>query len=45
MASRKLGFDSRGIVLLIALNLGLSFVYRSTIAWQDHIGGLIVGAW
>jgi membrane associated rhomboid family serine protease len=44
VASRKLGFDSRGIVLLIALNLGLSFVYRSTIAWQDHVGGLIVGA-
>ena len=44
VASRKLGLDSRGIVLLIALNLGLSFVYRSTIAWQDHVGGLIVGA-
>ena len=44
VASRKLGFDSRGIVLLIALNLGLSLVYRSTIAWQDHVGGLIVGA-
>jgi membrane associated rhomboid family serine protease len=44
VASRKLGFDSRGIVLLIVLNLGLSFVYRSTIAWQDHVGGLIVGA-
>jgi membrane associated rhomboid family serine protease len=44
VASRKLGFDSRGILLLIALNLGLSFIYRSTIAWQDHVGGLIVGA-
>jgi membrane associated rhomboid family serine protease len=44
VASRKLGFDGRGIVLLIALNLGLSVVYRSTIAWQDHVGGLIVGA-
>jgi membrane associated rhomboid family serine protease len=44
VASRKLRLDSRGIVLLIALNLGLSFVYRSTIAWQDHVGGLIVGA-
>jgi membrane associated rhomboid family serine protease len=44
VASRKLRIDSRGIVLLIALNLGLSFVYRSTIAWQDHVGGLIVGA-
>ena len=44
VASRKLRFDSSGIVLLIVLNLGLSFVYRSTIAWQDHVGGLIVGA-
>jgi membrane associated rhomboid family serine protease len=44
VASKKLRLDSRGIVLLIALNLGLSFVYRSTIAWQDHVGGLIVGA-
>ena len=44
VASRRLQLDSRGIVLLIALNLGLSFVYRSTIAWQDHIGGLVVGA-
>ena len=44
VASRRLSLDSRGIVLLIALNLGLSFIYRSTIAWQDHVGGLIVGA-
>ena len=44
VASRRLRLDSRGIVLLIVLNLGLSFVYRSTIAWQDHVGGLIVGA-
>ncbi len=44
VASRKLRLDSRGIVLLIVLNLGLSVVYRSTIAWQDHVGGLIVGA-
>jgi membrane associated rhomboid family serine protease len=44
VVSKRLRLDSRGIVLLIVLNLGLSFVYRSTIAWQDHIGGLIVGA-
>jgi membrane associated rhomboid family serine protease len=44
VASRRLRLDSRGIVLLIVLNLGLSVVYRSTIAWQDHVGGLIVGA-
>lgn len=44
VASKRLRLDSRGIVVLIALNLGLSFFYRSTIAWQDHVGGLITGA-
>jgi membrane associated rhomboid family serine protease len=44
VASRRLRIDSRGIVMLIVINLALSFVYRSTIAWQDHVGGLITGA-
>jgi len=44
VVSRRLRLDSRGIVMLIALNLALSFIYRSTIAWQDHVGGLITGA-
>jgi membrane associated rhomboid family serine protease len=44
VVSRRLRTDSRGIVVLIAINLALSFIYRSTIAWQDHIGGLIIGA-
>lgn len=44
VVSRRLRTDSRGIVTLIVLNLALSFLYRSTIAWEDHIGGLIVGA-
>ncbi len=44
VASRRLRLDSRGIVMLIVLNLALSFLYRSTIAWQDHIGGLVTGA-
>ena len=44
VVSRRLHLDSRGIVMLIAINLVLSFVYRSTIAWQDHVGGLITGA-
>ena len=43
VVSRRLRLDSRGIVLLIAINLVLSFVYGSTIAWQDHVGGLITG--
>jgi membrane associated rhomboid family serine protease len=44
VVSRRLHLDSRGIVTLIAINLVLSFTFRSTIAWQDHIGGLVVGA-
>jgi membrane associated rhomboid family serine protease len=43
VASRKLRLDSRGIIILIAINLGLSFAY-TRIAWQAHVGGLIVGA-
>lgn len=43
VVSRKLRLDMRGIVVIIAINLGFSLLYRSTIAWQDHIGGLIVG--
>lgn len=43
VASRKLRLDSRGIVVLIGINLAFSILYRSAIAWQDHVGGLIVG--
>jgi membrane associated rhomboid family serine protease len=41
--SRRLHLDSRAIVFLIVLNLGISFAVPS-IAWQDHVGGLITGA-
>jgi membrane associated rhomboid family serine protease len=44
VVSRKLHLDIRGIVTIIAINLAFSFIYRSSIAWQDHVGGLIVGA-
>ena len=43
VVSRRLQLDSRGILVLIGINLAFSFIYRSTIAWQDHIGGLVVG--
>jgi membrane associated rhomboid family serine protease len=43
VVSRRLQLDSRGILVLIGINLAFSFLYRSTIAWQDHVGGLIVG--
>jgi membrane associated rhomboid family serine protease len=44
VVSRRLRLDSRGIVALIAINLALSFWWHNTIAWQDHIGGLLTGA-
>jgi membrane associated rhomboid family serine protease len=44
VVSRKLRLDTRGIIVLIVINLGFSFLYSSTIAWQDHVGGLVVGA-
>ena len=42
--SRRLRFDARGIVMVIAINLVFSFVWRSSIAWQAHVGGLLAGA-
>ncbi len=44
VVSRRLHLDSRGIVMLIAINLAFSLIYRTAIAWQVHVGGLIVGA-
>lgn len=43
VVSRRLRLDTRGIVILIAINLALSFFFHNTIAWQDHIGGLLTG--
>ncbi len=43
VVARKLRIDVRGIITIIAINLAFSLFYRSTIAWQDHVGGLIVG--
>ena len=43
VVSRRLRLDTRGIVVLIAINLALSFFFHNVIAWQDHIGGLLTG--
>ncbi len=43
VVSRRLRLDTRGIVILIGLNLVISFVFSSAIAWQDHVGGLVAG--
>ena len=44
VVSRRLRLDTRGIVVLIAINLALSFFFHNVIAWQDHVGGLLTGA-
>ncbi len=41
--ARRLRMDSRQVLMLIGLNLVITFVIPG-IAWQDHIGGLIAGA-
>jgi membrane associated rhomboid family serine protease len=41
--ARRLGLDSRQVVMLIVLNLGIGFLAGSYIAWQAHIGGLVAG--
>jgi membrane associated rhomboid family serine protease len=43
VVQRRLGIDIRTLVVLIVINLALGFVVAG-IAWQAHVGGLIVGA-
>jgi membrane associated rhomboid family serine protease len=43
VVARRLRLDARGIVVLIAINLVISFTIPN-IAWQAHVGGLITGA-
>jgi membrane associated rhomboid family serine protease len=43
VVSRRLRLDSRGIVVLVGINLVFGFVVPN-IAWQDHLGGLATGA-
>ncbi|WP_218009071.1 rhomboid family intramembrane serine protease [Herbidospora cretacea] len=41
--ARRLGYDARGVVWLIGINVVLTFVIPG-ISWQGHLGGLVVGA-
>jgi len=41
--ARHLGANATQIIIVIAINLGIGFIVPG-IAWQAHVGGLIVGA-
>ena len=41
---RRTGQNVTGIAVLIAINLGLSFMPGTNISWQGHLGGLVTGA-
>jgi Uncharacterized membrane protein (homolog of Drosophila rhomboid) len=41
---RRLGVDVRGVVMLIVLNLVITFLPGTGISWTAHLGGLITGA-
>ncbi len=42
--SRKLGGNSTQLLIVIVLNLAIGFLPGTNIAWQAHLGGVIVGA-
>jgi membrane associated rhomboid family serine protease len=43
VVAKRLRLDPRGIIVLIVLNLVISFAIPR-IAWQAHVGGLVTGA-
>lgn len=42
VVARKLGYDARGVLWLIGINVVLTFVVPG-ISWQGHLGGLVTG--
>ncbi|MDQ1288182.1 MAG: hypothetical protein QG622_1747 [Actinomycetota bacterium] len=44
VVDRRLGRDTSGITGLIVVNAVIGFIPQFNIAWQAHLGGLVVGA-
>ncbi|OMH34179.1 rhomboid family intramembrane serine protease [Tersicoccus sp. Bi-70] len=40
---RRIGADTKGLLIVLAINAALGFFYTS-ISWQAHLGGLLTGA-
>ncbi|MEW9530887.1 rhomboid family intramembrane serine protease [Microbispora sp. NPDC049125] len=40
--ARRLGYDARGVIWLIGINVVITFVIPG-ISWQGHLGGLVTG--
>ncbi|GII04816.1 rhomboid family intramembrane serine protease [Planobispora takensis] len=43
VVSKRLGYDIRGVLWLIGINVVITFVVPN-VSWQGHLGGLITGA-
>jgi membrane associated rhomboid family serine protease len=41
--ARGMGGNTTQLVIVIALNLGIGFLFPNSIAWQAHVGGLVTG--
>jgi membrane associated rhomboid family serine protease len=39
----RMKVDIRGIAVVIAINLAITFSFSSLISWQAHVGGLVTG--
>jgi membrane associated rhomboid family serine protease len=41
---RHIGAEVTGILIVLAINLGIGFLPGMNVAWQAHVGGLVAGA-
>jgi membrane associated rhomboid family serine protease len=41
---RRLGGNMTGLLVLVGINLVIGFIPGINVAWQAHLGGLVVGA-
>ena len=44
VALKAMQVDVRSLAVMLAINLGIGFIPGAAIAWQAHVGGMIVGA-